>query len=93
LHASLVPESARWLALHGRVEAWKAWKRILPYKQSDLFNDTDSTKKITYVLKHNGCYSSTLSQSKKANKQEVVNNGKQIKINSNPVDSVDFGYA
>jgi cellobiose-specific phosphotransferase system component IIB len=89
----LVPESARWLALHGRVEAQKAWKRILPYKQSDLLNDTDSAKKITYVLKHSGCDSSTFSQSKKANKQEVVNNGKQIKINSNPVDSVDFGYA
>jgi hypothetical protein len=92
LSSSFFPESARWLAIHGRVEAQKTWKRIIPYNRSDPSNDTNSIKNKSNELKCTGCDIGF--QSKNTNRQHTVNNDMiQIQIKSIPVDNADFGYA
>jgi hypothetical protein len=90
----LVPESARWLAVHGRVDAQKTWKRVLPCNQSDISNDTDSVKMITEELKCAGYGSGNSSENNITRNQQIVNNDViQVEINGIPVDRALLEYA
>lgn len=74
LYVCLIPESARWLVLHGRVGAQKRRKRLLPCNQRDMSNDTDSIKMITEELKCAGYGSGHSSENKITRNQQIVNN-------------------
>jgi hypothetical protein len=74
LSNSLVPESARWLAVHGRVDAQKTWKRFLLCNQGDVLNNTDSIKVMTDESKCHECDSGHLSENKITRTQQTVDN-------------------
>ncbi|XP_021939486.1 solute carrier family 22 member 6-A-like isoform X3 [Zootermopsis nevadensis] len=87
LYVCFVPESARWLALHGRAEAQKTWKRIILFKKSDKSNDTNSIKSKSNEFKCTGCDIGF--QNKVTSRQYIVNNV-MIQTGSGNADS---GYA
>lgn len=92
LFTSFVPESARWLAIHGRVETQKSWKRIIPCNRSDPLNDTSFIKKKSDELKCTGCDIGF--QNINTNRQRIVNNDIiEIEINNISADSTDFENA
>jgi hypothetical protein len=90
----LVPESARWLAVHGRVDAQKTWKRLLPCNQKDVSNDTDSIKMRANELKCAEYGTGNSSENKVTRNQETVNNDIiQVESNNIPVDRAVFEYS
>jgi hypothetical protein len=94
LFDSLVPESARWLAVHGREHAQKTWKRLLPCNQRDVSNDTDSIKMITDELKCAGYGTGNSSENEVTRNQQPVNiDITQVDINNIPVDRAVFEYS
>jgi hypothetical protein len=94
LSDSLVPESARWLAVHGRVDAQKTWKRLLPCNQRDVSNDTDSIKMRADELKCSEYGTGNSSENKVTRNQQTVNNDIiQVEINNIPVDRAVFEYS
>jgi hypothetical protein len=88
MSGSLIPESARWLALQGRLDAQKTRKRrLLPCNQKDISNDTDSIKMITEELRCAGYGSGHSSESKITRNQQIVNNDIiQSEICNTPID-------
>lgn len=91
---SLVPESARWLAVHGRADAQKTRKRLLPCNQRDISNDTDSIKMTTEELKCAGYDSGHSYENQITRNQQTVNNDIiQVEISNIPVDKALFEYA
>ncbi|PNF33929.1 hypothetical protein B7P43_G06010 [Cryptotermes secundus] len=93
LYVCLVPESARWLAVHGRADAQKTRKRLLPCNETDVSNDKDSVKMITEELKCAECDSGHSYENKITRNQLTVNNDIiEVETSNIPVDRALFDY-
>ena len=77
--------------MHGKVEIWKRWKRIVSCNGREKLIDTDSIKNKTITLKSTEYASGPLSQNTK-NQQIIKNDIIQNKISNNAIESVECGH-
>jgi hypothetical protein len=87
----LVPESTLWLALHGRVEVRKGWKRTIYCNQREKLIDINSTQNETITLKCTEYAGGPLSHNTK-NQQIIKNDITQNEISSAVIERVDSGH-